>query len=78
MARSPFIPEFRRLPPTLPVFPLEGAVVLPDAELPLNIFEPRYLHMVEDALKADHLIGMVQPRPPAAADPPPLYRTGCA
>jgi Lon protease-like protein len=52
--------------------------VLPEAELPLNVFEPRYLNMVEDALKADHLIGMVQPRARIAGDPPPVYRTGCA
>jgi Lon protease-like protein len=72
------MPEFNRLPPTLPIFPLEGAAVLPEAELPLNIFEPRYLNMVEDALKANHLIGMVQPRPRTPGEPPPIYRTGCA
>lgn len=78
MARSPFIPAFERLPASLPIFPLEGAAVMPEAELPLNIFEPRYLNMVEDALRTDHLIGMVQPRPRVPGDPPPVYRTGCA
>jgi uncharacterized protein len=50
------------LPETIPVFPLPGALLLPRARLPLNIFEPRYLAMVEDALKTpQRLIGMVQP-----------------
>ncbi|MEE9347206.1 MAG: LON peptidase substrate-binding domain-containing protein [Robiginitomaculum sp.] len=51
----------RRLSPdVIPVFPLDGAVLLPGCDLPLNIFEPRYLNMIEDALRADRLIGMVQ------------------
>lgn len=51
----------RRLSPeTIPVFPLGGTILLPGCELPLNIFEPRYLNMIEDSLKADRLIGMVQ------------------
>ncbi len=51
----------RRTSPTqIAVFPLNGAVLLPACDLPLNIFEPRYLNMVDDALKADRLIGMVQ------------------
>ncbi len=53
----------RRLSPqTIPVFPLGGTVVLPGCELPLNIFEPRYLNMIDDALKGQRLIGMVQPQ----------------
>ena len=51
------------LPPAIPVFPLEGAIVLPRGHLPLNIFEPRYLAMVRDAMAGAQLIGMVQPRP---------------
>ncbi len=51
------------LPDKLPVFPLPGAVLLPRARLPLHIFEPRYLAMIEDCLKSDRrLIGMIQPR----------------
>ena len=51
------------LPDTIPVFPLSGALLLPRAKLPLHIFEPRYLQMLEDAMKTRHrLIGMVQPR----------------
>ncbi|MAN57577.1 MAG: LON peptidase substrate-binding domain-containing protein [Paracoccus sp. (in: a-proteobacteria)] len=50
------------LPPRIPLFPLPGAVLMPRAKLPLHIFEPRYLQMMEDVLKTDHrLIGMVQP-----------------
>ncbi len=76
------------LPQTLPVFPLTGVLLLPRGKLPLNIFQPRYLAMVEDALASrDRLIGMVQPREPgsegmtrgsAVPPPPPLYQTGCA
>jgi uncharacterized protein len=49
------------LPEMLPVFPLPGALLLPRGQMPLNIFEPRYLAMVDDALKTSRLIGMVQP-----------------
>ncbi|RMF33672.1 MAG: ATP-dependent protease [Alphaproteobacteria bacterium] len=62
------------LPDTIPVFPLPGALLLPRARLPLNIFEPRYLAMLDDALKtADRLIGMVQP-----LDDDRLHQIGCA
>lgn len=50
------------LPATLPIFPLEGALVLPRGHLPLNIFEPRYLDMVRDAMAGARLIGMIQPK----------------
>ena len=80
--RNPFLPRFADLPAALPVFPLSGAVVMPGVQLPLNIFEPRYLNMVQAALATDHLIGMVQPRAGGtvadADDEPGLYRTGCA
>ncbi len=49
------------LPARIPVFPLRGAIVLPRATLPLNVFEPRYLAMVDDALRGDRLIGIIQP-----------------
>jgi len=68
------------LPETIPVFPLMGALVLPRARLPLNIFEPRYLQMINDALKTDHrLIGMIQTRDvPSDIGDPPLQKIGCA
>ena len=51
------------LPDTIAIFPLPGAILLPRSRLPLHIFEPRYLAMVEDCLKSDHrMIGMIQPR----------------
>lgn len=49
------------LPQTIPLFPLEGAILFPRGQLPLNIFEPRYLNMIDDALAGDRLIGIVQP-----------------
>ena len=58
---SPFQLEFESLPNVLPIFPLPQAIVLPGSQLPLNIFEERYLNMIFDALGADRLIGMVQP-----------------
>jgi uncharacterized protein len=68
------------LPGIIPVFPLSGVLLLPRAELPLNIFEPRYLEMIEDALRGDRVIGMIQPEPDAAEDDeaPELLRIGCA
>ena len=79
MSRSPFDPTIDRLPRELPVFPLPGVLLLPRGRLPLNIFEPRYLTMVEDSLAADRMIGMIQPTDPASrAKAPALYETGCA
>jgi uncharacterized protein len=68
------------LPRELKVFPLPGALLLPRAELPLNIFEPRYLEMVSAAMAGDHLIGMIQPEDEDAdlAGKPGLCRIGCA
>ncbi|ADZ68697.1 LON peptidase substrate-binding domain-containing protein [Polymorphum gilvum] len=68
------------LPAALPVFPLAGALLLPRTQLPLNIFEPRYLAMVDAALAGSRLIGMIQPAPDAPADAPrpALSAVGCA
>ena len=66
-----------QLPKTLPVFPLTGAVILPRGELPLNIFEPRYVAMVDDALMDARLIGMIQPKQDISATGG-LFRVGCA
>ena len=49
------------LPAVIPVFPLPGALLLPRGQMPLNIFEPRYLAMIDDALPGDRIIGMIQP-----------------
>jgi Lon protease-like protein len=68
------------LPEVIPVFPLSAALLLPRADLPLNIFEPRYLAMIDRALCGDRVIGMVQPDEDAAAgaNGPALLRVGCA
>jgi uncharacterized protein len=68
------------LPTVIPVFPLPGALLLPRGQMPLNIFEPRYLAMVDDALADRHrLIGMIQPDTahPGPESKPQLYRVGC-
>src|SRR5579862_3020597 len=68
-----------RLPETLPIFPLSGALLLPGGRLPLNVFEARYLAMTDDALAGDRMIGMIQPADPESAEfNPPLQKTGCA
>ena len=67
------------LPETIPVFPLAGALLLPRAKLPLHLFEPRYLQMLEDAMKTKHrLIGMVQPRDVPGSAEKRLHSIGCA
>jgi Lon protease-like protein len=67
------------LPERIPVFPLSGALLLPSGQLPLNIFEPRYLAMVDGAISGDRLIGMIQPAPEASegTSRPPLCGIGC-
>ena len=76
---SAFDPEFEDLPAHIPLFPLSGVLLLPRGELPLNIFEPRYLNMTEDALAGSRMIGMIQPTEHENSQPnPPLYKTGCA
>jgi uncharacterized protein len=85
--RNPFEPGFEQLPDTLPIFPLSGVLLLPGGKLPLNVFEPRYLAMVFDALAGHRMIGMVQPLQPGgfAGDglptddgSPKVHRIGCA
>jgi Lon protease-like protein len=68
------------VPPVIPVFPLPAALLLPRADMPLNIFEPRYLAMVDAAMGGDRIIGMVQPDDSAApgACGPQLRPVGCA
>lgn len=71
--------RFSDLPGTIPIFPLPGALLLPRARLPLHIFEPRYLAMLDDALKTEtRLIGMVQPVAVPGREANGLQRIGCA
>ncbi len=68
------------LPDIIPVFPLPGALLLPHGRLPLNLFEPRYLNLIEDALGQGRMMGMVQPvraGPDPVSDTAELYQTGC-
>jgi Lon protease-like protein len=67
----------RDLPQTIAIFPLDGALLLPRAVLPLNIFEPRYLNMVDDALAGSRLIGMIQTRAGGPQQQPDLQSVGC-
>jgi len=84
MTQKPFTPDFADLPDQLPLFPLPGVAVMPDTQLPLNVFEPRYLRMVFDVLGSHRMIGMVQPLPtadeasPSTEGRPEIYRTGTA
>ncbi len=67
------------LPSEFPIFPLPGALLLPHGKLPLNIFEPRYLALVDDSLAAGRMFGMIQPNAhaPRAPNGPSLYQIGC-
>lgn len=84
-------PSFEQLPDSIPIFPLSGVLLLPRAVMSLNIFEPRYLNMTQDAIASNRLIGMVQPVDPEEVPVTPdgriknlegecqtLYSTGCA
>ncbi len=66
-------------PQVIPLFPLTGALLLPRGQMPLNIFEPRYLAMIDDAIRGDRVIGMIQPEPDDGrrVEIPPLVRVGC-
>jgi len=78
MAKRPG--SIAELPQTVPVFPLSGALLLPFAHRPLNIFEPRYIEMVDAALRTDRLIGLIQPQDTSEESPrgrAPLQQVGC-
>tara|TARA_B100000780_G_scaffold278758_1_gene253521 strand:- start:1574 stop:2242 length:669 start_codon:yes stop_codon:yes gene_type:complete len=81
MEQNPYSPRFDALPDSLPIFPLGGVLLLPGGQLPLNIFERRYLDMVDHAMRHDRIFGMIQPlQTPENHDSPvpALYKTGCA
>lgn len=79
MTADPWLPAAEDLPGEIAVFPLTGALLLPFGRLPLNIFEPRYLAMVQDSLGLGRMFGMIQPNAaePAGQNGPGLYRIGC-
>ncbi len=78
MSGGAFRPGFEELPRVVPIFPLPGVLLLPGGRLPLNVFEPRYLAMVRDALTGDRAIGMIQPCEEATdVGAAKVYETGC-
>tara|TARA_Y100001970_G_scaffold282282_1_gene394813 strand:+ start:709 stop:1353 length:645 start_codon:yes stop_codon:yes gene_type:complete len=66
-----------KLPPTIPIFPLSNFIIFPNTTVPLNIFEPRYIQMIDDSMKSHRMIGMVQPKKSGKLKKPDLYGVGC-
>ena len=67
----------KNLPDKIPVFPLSNFIIFPNTSVPLNIFEPRYIEMINDCMKSNRIIGMIQPRNKKKIEPE-LYSIGCA
>mgnify|MGYP001384346927 FL=1 len=65
------------LPDILPVFPLSNFIIFPRTTVPLNIFEPRYIEMIDQSMKTNRLIGMIQPKKSGQLKKPDLYKVGC-
>ena len=65
------------LPNILPVFPLSNFIIFPRTTVPLNIFEPRYIKMVDQSMKSNRIIGMIQPKKTGETKKPNLYEIGC-
>ena len=65
------------LPNKIPVFPLSNFIIFPNTSVPLNIFEPRYIEMIDNSMKTDRIIGMIQPKKQKDGIPQ-LYNVGCA
>ncbi|MFC7052461.1 LON peptidase substrate-binding domain-containing protein [Hansschlegelia quercus] len=80
MASNVVYHKIEELPGVVPLFPLRAALLLPRGEMPLNVFEPRYLSMIEDAIRGHRIIGLIQPDPETAEDDerPELVKIGCA
>ena len=68
--------KIEKLPEQIPVFPLSNFIIFPETTTPLNIFEPRYIQMIDDAMKSNRIIGMIQPKKKNKI--PSLYNIGCA
>ena len=67
-----------KLPKKIPVFPLSNFIIFPRTTVPLNIFEPRYIQMVDQCMKGNRLIGMIQPKKTGKLQKPDLHKVGCA
>ena len=66
-----------QFPNKIPVFPLSNFIVFPNTTVPLNIFEPRYIQMIDDSMKSHRMIGMIQPKKSGELKKPDLYEVGC-
>jgi len=69
--------KYKKLPKIISVFPLSNFIIFPNTSVPLNIFEPRYIEMIDNSMKTDRIIGMIQPKK-QKNDIPQLYNVGCA
>ena len=69
--------NIQELPKTIPVFPLSNFIMFPGTTVPLNIFEPRYLQMINDSMKKHRMIGMIQPKKTGVLKKPDLHEVGC-
>ncbi len=69
--------ETNKLPSTIPIFPLSNFIIFPNTTVPLNIFEPRYIQMINDSMKSHRMIGMIQPKKSGELKKPDLYEVGC-
>ena len=69
--------KYKKLPKIISVFPLSNFIIFPNTSVPLNIFEPRYIEMIDNSMKTDRIIGMIQPKK-QKDDIPQLYNVGCA
>ncbi len=69
--------KYKKLPKIISVFPLSNFIIFPNTSVPLNIFEPRYIEMIDNSMKADRIIGMIQPKKQKDGIPQ-LYNVGCA
>tara|TARA_X000000368_G_C22961916_1_gene681390 strand:- start:430 stop:1074 length:645 start_codon:yes stop_codon:yes gene_type:complete len=70
--------NLNNLPNEIPIFPLSNFIIFPGTTVPLNIFEPRYIQMIDDSMKTNRIIGMIQPRKTGDLKKPDLYEVGCA
>jgi len=71
------VKKYKKLPKIISVFPLSNFIIFPNTSVPLNIFEPRYIEMIDNSMKTDRIIGMIQPKK-QKNDIPQLYNVGCA
>ena len=69
--------KFEDLPKEIPIFPLSNFIIFPEINVPLNIFEPKYVQMIDDTMKSNRLIGMIQPKKTGILNKPDLYDVGC-